>query len=1331
VITETGPVVTSRITNPTDGRTHQARSTTTYTPDGEVKRATVTDVPTGKTRWIEYSYDASGREIGTLDNAGRQTSTTFDANGNVATETGPDGATLAYTYTKRNQLQKVTAKDVVDDPIGAPGAKRDVILSTSAYDPGGHRYADTDAKGMTVYHRYRPDGQLENSTAINFKDSDPGTGLPGTGPARTMLVTSVQMDAVGDPVREFSPTDVGYVEGFDGTALPAGWQTTGAWSVSGGELKASQPGMAWRQGAADGQIGLTVSASSPLSVVFRVKDASNYQRLRIESTRIILEQVVGGVAQELLRNGLNPALAQGDRVEVSFAGNRLLVRRNGGLAMDATLPTDTADTGVGVLATAAGQGTDRFRFDAYRRTENNFDPYGRMVGSTVDPGGINDRTEYSLLPDGRPESVRHFNPADPQVAAQSRMGYDPTTGQLAWSEDLVDDPTPGAAGDEVWARTSFSYDQRGLRTSVVAPEGGRVDYEYDEADDPVRVIGEPRLVERYGQPARPDVRPTEMYGYNAFGEPTHVEDAEGKLTTYQIDDRGLAVSTTLPPYTPPGGTAIQRVLATEYDATGRVTATTDETGATTRLTYNTLGLQVAQQDPAIGSSDPGVWRFTYDDLGQMAEQKDPTGAVTRQRWDQLGRVSGVEEIVRQPQLASNVSVSTYGDGGSLVQSRTAAGVVSRAEYDIGGRVLRSLDADGNATTYAYDQLGRPDRVTGPDGRATRNVYDIGGDVIAERTYGPDGTTLLGESRYTWDRDGRMRTAASPEAVAGGYSSSFEYDAAGQLTKTIEPASATESITETVGYDEFGNATRHTDGRGNATWQTYNVMGQLEDNIEPAAGAQTAEVDRRWRNVYDAAGQLVSETAPGAITVTSRFDALGRLIEQTGSGARAATAMRTFGYDKVDRLTQASTPSRGEAFTYDDRGLLLTAQGGSGDSSFEYDADGRLTRQVDGSGQTSFTYDQRGLPKTMTSSLAGNVSFSYDSSGRPTKADYGNGTARNYTYDPWGRVDTDQLKTGASVPYGLDYDYDRDGNITRKVTSGSGVPAAGANTYAYDRAARVTGWTNPAGGTETYEWDPAGNRTRAGATRATFDAQDRLTKADGPTRVTSNTWSADGTLQQQQVQRRLTFVVANPAALSGAEGTIGFVLALGGAVVTLVDDNAAAPAVDATGVVLISPDVDPAALGTKYRDLPIPVVSLDADTWQATGLTTAAAPTNTSSVSANVVDAAHPLGGGQDRAGGLAERGPGALDRAEGQSGERRGCGVDGGRRVHGRVGDRLGDRRGSAGGCVSGSAGGVGDVGGGCHQAHQRWLGGVGGGDHVGRQQPGSVGQHHVRLRRV
>jgi RHS repeat-associated protein len=1233
VTQQTGPLVTGLITHPVDGKDHRTRVATEYDGNGNIDKTTMTDIVKNESRWVDYAYDTADRLGGTTDSSNRTTSRTYDDNGNIATATGVDGVTIDYDYNNRNLVTQASALDVVLDPADPPIAS--FLLAAYGYDAAGRRVSETDSNGGLVHNSWRADGRMDASIVSKVDVTNPDTGAPA-GRQRSVILGAAQLDPAGNPLETFEASDVIYETEFDGTSFPPGFEGSGSgWQLVSGEMRSIKATANTRGGGADGSVVVVAGSSNPALPAFRAQvlgqsDTSSYLRVSASGTTLRLEHVIGTTGSVIQQATMSAPLAEGDRVEVMFAGPRIWVLVNGALLLNAHESRNSEAIGVGLAATAAGQEATSFRFDRYARTVNAFDNYGRTVASTFDPGGADLKTAWTLLPDGRPDLITRSKATGPTAAftQQVDLVYDPVTGALDKSIEIVE----GGATRP----TDYTIDDRGLTTAVVSPGQRTYAMTYDEIGQLTKVTEPARNVERYQQTTVPQ-SPTMTFGYNGFGQRTASQDAAGKLTWDWLDSRGFPIYTVLPQYTAPGGTAQNRVLAATFDAVGHPRTVTDTAGQVTDFSYNSFGQLVERKDPAAGSDPRGRWQFEYDNAGRLIKQVNPLDAEVTNRWDDLGRLVGVEQKVTQPSgaIATFAGGATFGDAGALLRSRSPEGVVATGEYDLAGRMTSSFDADNNPTTFHYDELSRLDEVKGPDNRMVRTSYNLAGDKTEEKYYSPTGTEL-GKAKFKWNPDHQLIESQSPGGVAEGFATTFSYDAAGQLVSRTTPTSAAvgsvpaHSLTEQWGYDELGRTTKYRDGRQNETWQTYNSIGLPEDTIVPAAGSQTAEADRRWRNAYNSSGLPTTQTAPGGVSVSTTYDELGRPKQISGTGGAATAESRNYQYDRLGQVTRVSTSLGAQNFTYDERGLLRTATGGSGDSSFAYDGDGRLTAQVDSSGTTSFTYDNRGLPDTMTSSLSGQVSFDFDLSGRPTTVDFGGNTKRTFSYDAWGRVASDKLTTGTGstppVLYGTDYLYDLDGNITRKTTSGSGVPLAGQNDYKYDQASRIVEWSGPGRpAPEAYTWDDASNRTQAGAVSAVFDAQNRLTSTSSPDGQSTFGWNANGTMDEQTVQpaqRRVSLIVANPASLAQAESALRDHLVAAGAVVAVVDDGAAASAAN-VDVVVIAPTADANTLVDKYKLLGVPVVNLAASTWQASGMTSADA-TSASTSSAYVADATHPV-----------------------------------------------------------------------------------------------------------
>src|SRR5262249_12712402 len=157
-------------------------------------------------------------------------------------------------------------------------------------------------------------------------------------------------------------------------------------------------------------------------------------------------------------------------------------------------------------------------------------------------------------------------------------------------------------------------------------------------------------------------------------------------------------------------------------------------------------------------------------------------------------------------------------------------------------------------------------------------------------------------------DGAGNTISATDAM--GTTLTFDYDAANRLTGETQPVSGAAPIRTGFGYDLAGNRTRYTDGNGKPWITTYNSWNLPESQIEPATAPYSTAATSTFTTAYDGDGRPVSKTAPGGVNVGIEYDADGNLIGQTGTGAEAATASRTFGYDKAGRMLTAATTAAG-------------------------------------------------------------------------------------------------------------------------------------------------------------------------------------------------------------------------------------------------------------------------------------------------------------------------------------------------------------------------------------------------------------------------------------
>ncbi|MEU6206246.1 LamG-like jellyroll fold domain-containing protein [Micromonospora musae] len=796
--------------------------------------------------------------------------------------------------------------------------------------------------------------------------------------------------------------------------------------------------------------------------------------------------------------------AMGRRLEYQYYRDDLLqkitlkdFRNPDGTKRDYVVEENTYDGAGNVTRKVAGNGT--------QVTEYTPDRAGKVTSTVVDPTGLHRSTTVTYDLNGNvTRSVRSGNPSNvPWTTAV-------TSETVEYTYDDAGNPLTEkvVAGSESRI-TSYTYDQRGLRLTVTDPRGNAAGadkaaytttYEYDELGRQVRATGPAVDAESDGGAPAP-TRATSVVGYNTFGEQVSIKDPRGLINRSEYDKLGRPVRTIAPTYQGPGVTQpVTPEVRTSYDPLGNVLEEIDPAG-TTRYTYDQLNRVVTRDEPAKTNDDRAVTSYTYTRTGEVLSSTDPNGVRTESTYDDLDRQVTQTLVERQPTTRNLVTRMNYDDAGNVTSIVSPTGATTVNTFDAVGAITRTTRPTGEATLFGYDHVGRQIRVSDGLGRTSRTGYDLFGNQVSDSDLKPDGTVLRTQT-YGYDIAGNLTSATDPYDTVTRY----QYDTVSRLVKQVEPVSDTDSITTTFGYDAAGNRTRYTDGRGNSTIYTYNSLGLPESAIEPATASHPAAADRTWTIGYDASGNAVHLSAPGGVSRTRTFDASGRMIQETGSGGDTATATRTLDYDRTGRLVSVNAPGGSNTYRYNDRGALVSAAGPSGTASFGYDDDGQMTSRTDVTGTAAFGY-VKGRLDTVTDSITGQQQkFGYNAAGDVATIDYGAGRVRTFGYDDYGRVSGDVLRNSANqVVASVDYEFDLNGHVTRKKTAGTA--GAGDNSYTYDKAGRLRSWTSSAG-TVGYEWDASGNRIKAGSKTATFDERNRLI-SDGDY---TYTYSARGTLR---------------------------------------------------------------------------------------------------------------------------------------------------------------------------------------------------------------------------
>ncbi len=579
-------------------------------------------------------------------------------------------------------------------------------------------------------------------------------------------------------------------------------------------------------------------------------------------------------------------------------------------------------------------------------------------------------------------------------------GYDP-------AGHLTSVTAPGNLTTIYTYNTGSNPEQVNAILSITQPSGAQQNFTYDALGRLASTSQNGAAPITYGYPGEAEVTTidagnnTTTVWYNELGLPARTLDPRGGLASYLYDANGNLVGQT---------DAAGNTYQYAYDLNGNLTQTVNPLGQTVNLTYGTFGTLTALTDAAGNTT-----QYTYDAAGNPLSITYPGGGQESFSYDPLGNLS---ETV----LENGDTVSYQSNAEGLVTAQLFADGTSQTfAYDAHGNLLtaKTFDADGNltgTTTLAYNTADQLTSITYPNGQYLHFTYDAT-TGLRTQSVDQDGFTVnyfyngqgqLAELKdgagnliveYTYNQLGQLATKLN----GNGTSTSYGYDAAGNLTSIINYASGTTvNSSFTYTYNLLGEETSMTDAANNVTKYSYDAIGELTQIALP--GGQTISY------VYNAAGDRIA-VVNGSTTTTYASNAANE-ITQVGS--------TVYSYDANGNLHTVTDASGTTTYTFNDLNQLtsITAPDGTV-TTYQYSPLGFLTGTNVGGTQTSYLVDPTGL---------GTVASAYDSSGS---------LIADYTYGLGLVSQTGPAGTGY-------YDFDASGN-TVGIT---GADGSYVNQYSY-------------------------------------------------------------------------------------------------------------------------------------------------------------------------------------------------------------------------------------------------------------------------------------------
>jgi RHS repeat-associated protein len=785
-------------------------------------------------------------------------SSTYDANGNVATRTDFNGIQTAFTYdlTRNLELTRVegltsagantsaTRKTVttwhptyrlptsiIEKSVSLTGIETNLrettfthdasgnILTRSVkdsalnvvrtwtytYDTYGRVLTAKDPRNNTTTNTYYPNTVAQNSALPNSRGM-----LASVTNALGHVTSYTSYDANG---RVLSMTDAnGLVTAM--TYHPRGWllSRTAGVGLSGA---AGSPETTTYDYDGVGQlikVTLPTVAGSPASFITYTYDGAHRLIGLQDSEGAKLTYTLDNMGNRIAENAFDPAntLAR-SRTRVYDALNRL-----------------KQDIG------ATFHNTDPAR----QITQYSYDNQGNLT-TTTDP-------------------LNHSNTNSYDALNRLITATDPDNGQTAYTYNALDQLTN--VKDAKNLNTTYTYNAFGEVTTQVSPDTGTTSFSYDAAGNLIQKTDARGSTAKYVYDALNRVTQTKFYPTLANANANTSSD-ETRTYTY---DTGCSTTAT-------GSTA---------NTKGRLCTLSDKAGTTT-FGYDLKGRITAKSQLVATLTQTHSYR--YNSAGQMDQWTTASGQLIGYTYAN-NKVSSI--TVNGQAVISNVLYDPFGPPvGWLWPDATTPNLKTYRDYDLDGRLTRWELKNGvsyiqrdvvwddanrvtqlkdlltttaanpnNPQTFAYDNL---DRLTTTNlGSATTPSQVLAYDAIGNRT-----SATINGILSTYNYPSPVTSHRLTSTTGGTNPRTFAYDAMGNLTNDGK-------YTYTYWNNgRINTATWVTGTAPNTTTNTatYNInaLGQRVRKVTPSNVVGT----RRF--MYDEAGHLTGE-----------YDSTGKLIQET-------------------------------------------------------------------------------------------------------------------------------------------------------------------------------------------------------------------------------------------------------------------------------------------------------------------------------------------------------------------------------------------------------------------------------------------------------------------
>jgi YD repeat-containing protein len=603
--------------------------------------------------------------------------------------------------------------------------------------------------------------------------------------------------------------------------------------------------------------------------------------------------------------------------------------------------------------------------------------------------------------------------------------------------------------------------------------------------------------------------------------------------------------------------ATNRTVSYAYDSSNRLSTVTDPMGNKTYYTYTTIGsysylfeiknhnsavlesltyhpVTTLEPNPKIKtiSNANGITEtYSYSATQDLVTSSDNGNPVrTTITWydemhypiqilDAGGRYSFIEYNLEN-------NVNKYGE---VKKSTNRNGNYTQYTYDSQGNVTKMIRPGGGSTTYTYDSKNNlTSEIVGV--QATYFVYDMSGNMTkkARRLNGSQdysstanqndfaitnyaytnkavGTRTIygllqqetdpegGISLYTYDNYGNLASISRLRAGSTYYTTSYQYNKLGWLTKETTPRSHATNYY----YDKNGRLLKKTMPDSGVERYVYDAYGNLKQKITPNQLNVTDSVQFDSNNIisnsgsfgpstcgyrydYSIGGTMLKETDPLGYTSQYTYDIYGNKKTETKPAPEAAATLNPAGavyaytYDVLNRLTKREykpTPNISyylEEYTYS---VLNYGQTSVKESKF-------FTSGA--KADTTITYNSMGLIAEQKNPDGGVITYAYSVNGDLVNTIDPKGNFTYYLYDTLNRL-TEQWTPADNGQHSyIKFEYDKCDRVTYKYSGLNLVYPVIPASYTiwsrneYNKDGTVSQKTNSQGCKTVYIYDADGN-----------------------------------------------------------------------------------------------------------------------------------------------------------------------------------------------------------------------------------------------------------------